>query len=203
MAIELLTEIPSLLRPGYVVRFSASWEKEWASKWFRVLRTQQIKFDVPRIVDAAGTLDLDFSAPAGGGVGNTNISLLPESSKSIYEIVIGLKGLIAVYPRYNNSYFLKLEATGVLPDVTDANLRWLGFFDQDDSPFAQSRLREYTVKDQTPPVLRLYNQHGQTEKLVLRFICNRCRVEEVAESQLTEAERRLARHIEHFDLFTW
>lgn len=207
MAFELLTEVPSLLREGHVVRFTEKWDKAWAKKYFRILIAQQIEYDVHRIV-APGTgsssyQDISFDSPAGGGVSAAYLSLLPENPETIYEILIGFKGLCLAYPRYNNSYALKLETTQVLPDLTDDSLRFIGFYDEVHSPYYALKLREHTVKDQSPPELRLFNPMVNDEKFVMRFIVNRCKVEEVAVAALTEQEKRVAREIKHFSVFTW
>lgn len=156
-----------------------------------VERAQQIKLDVPRIVTAGSSIDLDFAAPSGGGIGDLNLSLLPVNGDTLYELLVGLKGLPLMYPMYNNSYYQKLEVTAVNPDTGDRNLRYLGFYDESDSPFEAPRLREYVVKDQQPPVLRVYNDQTLDEVLIIRFIINRCRL--VATTQRSEEMRRLGR----------
>ena len=146
----------------------------------------------------------DRTKPAGGGVSDTYLSLLPESSQSLYEVLMGIKGLMTVFPRYNNSFFLKLETAGCVPDPTDSRLKLLGGYSVDDSPYRAPRLREHTVKDQTPPQLRLFNSLRDNDKVVLHFIVNRCRVEEIKNlGTLTEQERRVAREIKYFEVFTW
>ena len=193
MAIELLSESPALLREGHYIYFDGGWPSATAKnqKYFQVQRTQQIKLDIPRIVSTASSIDLDFSAPAAGGISDLNLSLLPVNGDTLYEFLIGMKGMPFMYPMYNNSYYQKLEVTGIYPDTGDRNLRYLGFFDELDSPFEAPRLREYTVKDQQPPVLRLYNDHINDEVLIIRFIINRCRILET--QSRTEEIRRVAR----------
>ena len=195
MAVELLTETPSLLRDGHIVFFVGGWPSAKDDKWFQVSRSQQIKLDIPRIVAANSSIDLDFSAPAAGGIADLSLSLMPTNGDTLYELLIGLKGLPFVYPMYNNSYFQKLEVTNVAPDTGDRNLRYLGFFDEDDSPFDAPRLVEHVVKDQQPPVLRVYNDQISDEALVLRFIINRCRLVPTQPPQ--ENIRRLARIIKY------
>ncbi len=203
MAFELLTEVPSLLLPKHVVHFSAGWPDKWAEKYFRVLLAQQFEYEVHRILSPSQHYDIEFSAPAGGGVSAAYISLMPMSGETLYEILMGLKGLPVVYPRYNNEYYLKLETTGVYPKYDDSALRYLGYYDQTHSPYYAPKLREYTVKDVSPPQLRLYNNMSEDERLVLRFVMNRCKMAEVAEADLTDQEKRLAREIKHFSVFTW
>ena len=201
MAFELLTEVPSLLREGHLVHFRGGWTEGKDEQWFQIDRAQQIKLDIPRIVTAGSSIDLDFSAPAGGGIADLNLSLLPTSNNTLYELLMGLKGLPLVYPMYNNTFFQKLEVTNVVPDTGDRNLRYLGFYDELDSPFEAPRLREYVIKDQQPPVLRLYNDQVSDEVLIIRFILNRCRI--VPAPQPQEDIRRVARVAKYHDWFKW
>ena len=199
MAFELLTEVPALLREGHFVFFEGGWPDETHKnqQWYQVQRTQQIKLDIPRIVTAGSSIDLDFSAPSGGGIGDLNLSLLPTKPDTLYEILLGLKGLPLLYPMYNNSFYQKLEVTNVTPDTANANLRYLGFYDELDSSFEAPRLREYVVKDQQPPVLRLYNDQTLDEVLILRFIINRCKL--VVTRVRSEEIRRVARVAKYHD----
>lgn len=199
MAVELLMETPALLREGHYIFFDGGWPDAKDQKWFQVQRSHQVKLDIPRIVSTGASIDLDFSAPAGGGLADLNLSLLPTVGDTLYELLIGLKGNVFVYPMYNNSYFQKLEVTNIVPDTGDRNLRYLGFFDESDSPFESPRLREYVVKDQQPPVLRLYNDQIIDEALVIRFIINRCRLAQAANPP--EDIRRVARIAKYHDWF--
>lgn len=201
MAVEFLTETPSLLREGHYVFFEGGWPAAKNQKWFQVQRAQQIKLDIPRIVTAGSSIDLDFSAPAGGGIGDLNLSLLPTNGATLYELLLGMKGLPSLYPMYNNTYYQKLEVTGILPDTGDRNLRYLGSYDALDSPFEAPRLREHVVKDQQPPVLRVYNDQTLDEPLIIRFIINRCRLAET--SQPPEDLRRVARIAKYHEWFNW
>ena len=191
MAVELLTETPRLLQDGHYIAFEGGWPADKNNKWFRVERAQQIKLDIPRIVASGSSIDLDFSAPAAGGIADLSISLLPTGGDTLYELLIGMKGNVFMYPMYNNSYFQKLDVTNVAPDTGDRNLRYLGFFDENDSPFEAPRLREHVVKDQQPPVLRLYNDQIVDEPLVIRFIVNRCKL--IPTNAPSEELRRVAR----------
>lgn len=203
MAIELLTEVPSLLREGHFVFFEGGWPSAAGKdqKWYQVQRAQQIKLDIPRIISAGSSIDLDFAAPSGGGITDLNLSLMPTSGDTLYEFLIGLKGLPFVYPMYNNSFYQKLEETNVVPSTTDRNLRYLGFFDEIDSPFEAPRLREHVIKDQQPPVLRVYNDQISDEALVIRFIINRCRIVETPVR--SEEIRRVARIAKYHQWFNY
>lgn len=204
MAWELLTDTPPLLREGHIIRFVGAWPEDKRGRWFRVDLAQQIKYDVTRIVTSGGSgFDVDFRAPSGGGVSDSQISLLPERANTAYEVLLGLKGNPLVLPIYNNTYYLKLETNQVIPTLTDARLRYLGFWDEDDTPFDQPRLRDYLVHDQEPPVLRLYSDTDLDERLTLRFIVNRMMVTEIDQTSLSEDLKRLARMAKHHSLFNY
>ena len=203
MAWEQHTEIPLLLREGHYLYFVGGWPapsmKE--GKWFRVDRAQQIKYDVNRIVAATSSIDLDFAVPAGGGLGDKNLSLIPQNTDTLYELLLGIKGNVLVYPIYNNSYYLRLEATNVLPDTSNARLRYIGFWDESDSAFDAPKLREYVIKDQQAPVLRLYNDMFLDEPAELRFIVNRTKLIEAPPP--SEEVRRVARVVKYHTYFVY
>lgn len=204
MAWEQLTETPPLLRPGHILRFLGAWPTAYQDKWFRVDLAQQIKYDVTRIVSSGGSgFDVDFRIPSAGGVSDSQISLLPERSRSVYEVLLGLKGNVLVYPRYNNTFYLKLEASQVLPTLDGAQLRYLGFWDEDDSPLETPRLREYLVHEQEAPVLRLYTDLPDEERETLRFIVNRLFLTEIDPRSLSQEMQARARVAAHFSLYNY
>jgi len=204
VAFELLVDTPPLLRKGQYITFTGGWPEASLKKegdWFRVTAAQQVKYDVNRLVASGSSLDLSFEIPAGGDVSNTALSLLPMSSETCYELLIGLKGNCLVYPMYDNSYFLRLEATNVIPDTSLERRRYLGNYDEDDSPFERPRLREHVVKDQVPPVLRVYNDMFTDEPMIFRFWVNRLRLEKVARP--AEDIVRVARIADYFRAFQY
>lgn len=205
MAVELLPETPTLLKERHVIHFSPGWPAVWEKKFFRVALTQQVEYEATYIISAGSgnTYDVDFDKPSTGGVSAAYKSLLPTSPDTVYEILIGIKGLVVIFPRYNNSYFGKLEVSNVVPDPADTSLKYLGFIGERQSPYYSPRLREYTVKDVQPPALRLFNNMPNEERVVLRFIVNRCRVDTVSEGNLSREERERAREAKHFSIFTW
>ena len=193
MSWEQLVETPQLLREGHLIYFTGGWPEPSGrnDKWFSVQRTQQVKYDVNRIVASGSSIDLDFAIPAGGGVGDKNLSLMPTAPDTMYELLMSIKGNVLVYPIYNNSYFQKLEASNVIPDTSNGRLRYLGYWDEGDSPANEPKLREYIIKDQQAPVLRLYNDMFGDEPSQLRFIINHIKL---VETQPPSQEmRRLAR----------
>lgn len=206
MAFELLTTEPALLRESHLLRFAGNWPAAKKDKWFMVDRSYQIKYDVSRIVSSGDSQDLRFEAASGSdSVGANNLALVPKAEDTVYELLVGIKGNVLVYPRYYDRYLLSLEgASGIGPDVTDAEQRYLGFYDEMDSPFEAPRLREYVVAAQETPVVRLYNDHSQAERVVLRFIVNRCRILVVDNpASLPDVERNRTRVAKYHDLTAW
>lgn len=204
MAFELLTETPALLRERHYVHFSDAWPAATnkANKWFQVERALQIKYDVSRIIAAGDTQDLNLDETT-GGVGNTNLALIPTNPSSLYEILVGIKAHnILFYPYYANSYYLFLESSGLLPSVADNNLRYLGFYEAKDSPFESPHLREHVIKDQEDPILRVYNDSGLAERIVFRFIVNRCRLVPV-QAPIDPVILDRARRIRYFNETRW
>ena len=207
MAFELLTEVPRLLREKHIVHFSDKWPDKWAGKYFRVEVCQQFEYHVHRIVppgtSAPAQQDISFGKPPGGSVSLTEISLLPENDKTLYEILLGIKGLVLVLPRYDEEYFLRLQTPGAQPTLTDIDLRFLGHYSHAQSPYYTPKLREHTVTAQTPPVLRLFNPLINDEMIDLVFTVNKCKVREEPVTAVTEEEKRVAREIRHFGTYTW
>lgn len=206
MAIELLSETPSLLKERHVVHFSKGWPEAFRGKYFRVVQApQQIHYEAAYIISAGSgnTFDVDFDKPPAGDVTAVYKSLIPEQPDSLYEILIGLKGLVVLFPRYNNSYFNQLETSNVVPDPADTRRKFLGSFSYRDSPYWSPRLREYTVQKQQPPQLRLFNDMPNEERVVLHFLVNRCRIEAAPDAQLTQQDKERARSLTHHDAYKW
>jgi len=200
---ELLTETPPLLKEGHIVHFSKEWNDDWSEKFFKVVKAKQVEYDVNRILSpgSANIKDVSFEAPQGGGVSSLKISLLPVGSKTMYEILIGIKGTPKVYPRYRNKYFLDLEETGCIPDPSDVDLSALGFYDSEKSPWYAPRVREYTVVNQEPPHLLLFNPFQDDEKIVLNFIVNQCLLAPV--QQASGIDAKVAREVNYHKVLTW
>ncbi|MEM1551568.1 MAG: hypothetical protein QXH03_02725 [Candidatus Bathyarchaeia archaeon] len=197
---ELLATPEELLKENYYVYFtSGRWtpENPWAEKFYVIELTQQIPFELAFILNSAQKHTLDFD----------DSGLIPKSTKTLYEILIGLKGQnILFYPRIpSTDYYLKLEKSGFVPDPEDVVKRFLGCYVEDDSPYRAPKLRTYTIKDMEPPVLEIYNNGPEPEKTVVRFIVNRCKLAPVD----PETERKLRakqlpyRVIKHYTQMVW
>jgi hypothetical protein len=166
-----------------------------------------MEYDVIRIVapgnvTASNFQDISFEAPNQGGVSNAYISLLPDNVHTMYEILLGIKGMPFVYPRYQNRWQLQLEEMGCYPDLTDPTyLMYLGFYDAGKSPWYSPKIRDYTIKDTEPPHLYLWNPYQDDEKIVLCFIVNRCYLEKVTAPG--PAEQKVAREVNYFTKYIW
>jgi hypothetical protein len=201
---ELLVDTPMLLKEGHIVHFGEGWRNEKERKFFKVLVTQQLTYDVIRIVAPgnANIQDVSFMAPNQGGVSNDYISLLPVNTKTLYEILVGFKGIPMVYPRYANRYQLQLEESQVLPTPSDTTyLAWMGYFDAEGSPYYAPKVRVYTVKDQEPPHWYLFNPYQDDEKIVIRNVVNKCQLEKLENP--TEQQVRVAREVTYYTKFIW
>ena len=202
MTIRLFTVTPELLKPRWLVHFSKGFKKEWAEKHFRVLRIQQLGHEKHRIIGAGTSHDIDLSAELAEHGG-----LYPDLPTSLYEILVGWKPKQALmYPRLpTTDYVQKLEMTGWVPPAADKlptehELRYLGEFSGVDSPYDQPKLRIHTVKDMAALAFRFYADSPEDEKVVARFIINRCMIQEMRYEELTEKEKAAVREIYHYSL---
>jgi len=202
MAWEQLVEIPSLLREGFIVHFVGGWPDavNKNNKYFQVERAFQIKYDVGRVIAAGDTQDISFGSVS-AGIDANDIGLLPAATNTLYEILMGFKGYPLVYPRYENAYYLRLQVTNVTPDITNERLRYLGFWEEKDSPFDAPKLREYTVSSQDAPVLRCYGDADIDQAIRFRFLVNSCRLGEIASP--TQEQRKVAREVRWHGWFNY
>ena len=202
MTIRLFTVTPELLKPRYVVHFSKGFKKEWVERYFRVTRVQQLGHEKHRIIASNTSHDIDLSGELAEHGG-----LYPDLPNSLFEILIGWKPKQALmYPRLpTTDYFQKLEMTGWVPPsadniATEHELRYVGEFSGEDSPYDQPKLRIHAVKDMAALALRFYADSPEDEKVVVKFTVNRCKVDEVRYGDLTEKEKAAVREIYHYSL---
>ena len=201
---ELLVDTPRFLKEGHIVHFGEGWRNDKENKYFKVQQTQQLTYDVIRIVSPgnANIQDIDFEAPNQGGVSDAYISMLPVNTKTMYESLIGFKGICMVYPRYGNRYQLQLEESQVLPTPSDTTyLAWMGYFDSVQSPYYAPKVRVYTLKDQEPPHWFLFNPYQDDEKIVIRNVVNKCKLELLPTP--SEVEKKVAREVTYYTKFIW
>jgi len=195
MSIELLAIPEPLLKERFYVYFTKGW-KELGDKFFEIKVTQQIPREVWKILDVGKTHDLVLK----------DEGFIPENPKTLYEVYVGLKGNVLLYPRLpSTKYFLALEKSGFVPNPADDELRYLGAYTEADTPYDEPRLRFYAVKDMEPPVFRLYCDSIEPEKAVLRFIVNRCRIEPVTPEieKALRAKKIPYKEIKHYTRMIW
>lgn len=203
---ELLVDTPTLLKESHIVHFGEGWRNEKEKKYFKVIQTQQLVYDVIRIVSPgnANIQDISFEAPNQGGVSDNYISLLPVNTKTMYEILMGFKGTVMAYPRYGNRYQLQLEVSNVLPTPSDTvYLAWMGYFDKEQSPWYAPKARVYTLKDQEPPHFFLFNPYQDDEKIVIRNVVNKCQLELIPDGKVSERDRAVAREVTYYTKYIW
>jgi len=185
------------LKKGYYVYFSPNWGPEAVKgKYFEVERTHQIHWKTYTIVATGKVFSVKLD----------DIGLVPENPKTLYEILCGFKGALLLYVYWpSTDPFQRLEKPGFRPDPADATLRYLGCFTQDDTPFAEPRLREYTVKDMSPILYLWANESIEPEKVVNRFMVNRCllRPLEPAEVEEIRKKRIPVRYVPHYKDNVW
>ena len=196
---ELLSVQEPLLKESWYLYFTKGWGidgKIIEDRFYEVDLTQQIGYDIARIIAVGSTYDVVF----------LDQGLVPENPWTLYEVLMGLKGNVLMYPRLpSTDWYLKLEKSGFVPDPTDAAKRYIGAYVEADSPYDKPKLRAYTIKDLEPPVLRLYTDSIEHEKAVLRFMVNRCKLKTVN----AETEKRLRakqlpfREIKHYSLMRY
>ncbi len=190
--IKLVPEsLKKLLREGYVVKFIGDFTDSVKSgDTFIVERTVQVNYEISVILPPADTTTLDLSY----------LGLYPESEKTLYEILVGLKGGkdILIYPQIPvGKYLWRLEKSLMTPNPAVESLRYLGKISVGDSPYNDPRLRIHTIKDLEPMIFRIYNDGSDYEKIVLKFLVNKCRIERTTYSE------KIMREILHFDLLRW
>ena len=157
---------------------------------FIVERTAQVNYEISIILPPTDTTTIDL----------TEVGLYPESEKTLYEILVGLKGGkdILIYPQIPaGKYVWRLEKSLMTPNPSRENLRYLGEISVDDSPYNDPRLRIHTIKDLEPLLFVLYNDGSDYEKLVMKFFVNKCKIEKI------EGIAEVTRKILHFDLLRW
>jgi hypothetical protein len=170
------------LKENYYVYFTKSWSKEYADKFFRVDSSVQIPYKINRIVAPGDTFSLDFSENG----------LMPEYVNTLYEIYCGFRGYFLLMPKIpGNTPTLKLEASGFTPNLEDDNMRYLGTYMPEDTPFDSPKLRIHTVRYMQSVVFDFYCDSIEPEKLRVNFLINRCKIVEVKKEEVKAPFRKI------------
>ncbi|MBA7553990.1 hypothetical protein ES705_46600 [subsurface metagenome] len=147
--------VPKLLQEGFYVRFTDVWPdtlSEVKGKLFQIEKTNQVPYDISRIIPEDDFCDLDLSNSSGGE------NIYPKNSKTLYETLIGFKpgNYLVHFYIPAGEYLHRLEQAGMVPDVTNATRKYLGARKPEDSPYDDKRIFFYSVKDLEPLILRTY-----------------------------------------------
>jgi hypothetical protein len=196
-----------LLEPKQVVHFVGShpefWQERVAGKYFRIMMTQQIPYDRAYILAAGGTYSTDISDD-NAAIGD--LGLYPDNTMTLYEILLGMKstsGSMLCYPRYPpNEWFITLEEGGFIPNVANNNLRYLGPWSEEITPYDRPQVRIHTIKEEESVGIMLYNDAPIHNKVVLGWLVNRCLMKYVDKSELTDKELERCRELIHAGLVT-
>jgi len=197
-----------LLEPRHIVRFVGShpeyWQERVAGKYFRIMLTQQIVYDRAYILGAGATsaaIDISDDNAAIGDLG-----LYPDNSMTLYEILVGMKstsGSMLCYPRYPpNEWFITLEEGGFIPNVASNNLRYLGPWSEEITPYDRPQVRLHTIKEEESIGIMLYNDTDVFNKVVLGWVVNRCLLKHVNKEELSDNELNRCRDLIHAGLTT-
>jgi len=192
--------VPKLLQEGYFVRFTDQWPltlPHVKGKFFQVERTNQVPYDITRIIPGGNYCDVDLSNATGGE------NIYPENTKTLYETILGFKpgNYLVHFYIPAGEYMHRLEQAGMVPNVASATLRYLGARKPEDSPYDDKRIFMYSVKDLEPLILRLLVDNGVAwEKMVLGLVVNKCYLK-----QITPTAEQLARakKIDYYTEMRW
>lgn len=192
--------VPKLLQEGFFVRFTDQWPltlPHVKGKFFQVEKTNQVPYDITRIIPGGNYTDVDLSNATGGE------NIYPENTKTLYETILGFKpgNYLVHFYIPAGEYVHRLEQAGMVPNVASATLRYLGARKPEDSPYDDKRIFTYSVKDLEPLILRLLVDNGVLwEKMVLGLVVNKCYLK-----QITPTAEQLARakKIDYYTELRW
>jgi len=199
--LKLFTETPEFLLPRQYVKFTGAdfTDEVRENDMFVVERTQQVVYEQTFILPAGDYTQLDLSSET-----TTSLGLYPTNPKTLYEILVGLKGGkdVLIYPQIPaGKYFARLEKSELFPNFAVEALRYLGIYDVETTPYDEPKLRLHTVKDLEPLIFILYNDGSDYEKLIMKFTVNKCLMERVPEEEVEKIT--VYREIQHFEALRW
>jgi len=192
--------VPKLLQEGFFVRFTDQWPltlPHVKGKFFQVEKTNQVPYDITRIIPGGNYTDVDLSNATGGE------NIYHENTKTLYETILGFKpgNYLVHFYIPAGEYVHRLEQAGMVPNVASATLRYLGARKPEDSPYDDKRIFMYSGKDLEPLILRLLVYNAVLwEKMVLGLVVNKCYLK-----QITPTAEQLARakKIDYYTELRW
>ena len=192
--------VPKLLQEGFYVRFTDQWPltlPHVKGKTFQIERTNQVPYDITRIIPGGNYCDVDMSNATGGE------NIYPENTKTLYETILGFKpgNFLVHFYIPAGEYVHRLEQAGMVPNVASATLRYLGARKPEDSPYDDKRIFMYSVKDLEPLILRLFVDNGVAwEKMVLGLVVNKCYLKQITP---TPEQFARAKKIDYYSELRW
>lgn len=193
--------ISRLLQEGYYVRFTDEWPltlPHVKGKFFQIEKTNQVPYDITRIIPGGNYCDIDMSNS--GGAEN----IYPENTKTLYETILGFKpgNYLVHFYIPAGEYVHRLEQAGMVPNVASATLRYLGARKPEDSPYDDKRIFMYSVKDLEPLFLRVLVDNGVLwEKAILGLVVNKCYLKQIVAP--TPEQFKLAKKIQYYSELRW
>ena len=192
--------VPKLLQEGFFVRFTDQWPltlPHVKGKFFQIEKTNQVPYDITRIIPGGNYCDVDMSNAAGGE------GIYPENTKTLYETILGFKpgNYLVHFYIPAGEYVHRLEQARMVPTVASATLRYLGARKPEDSPYDDKRIFMYSVKDLEPLILRLLVDNGVAwEKMVLGLVVNKCYLKQITP---TAEQLAKAKTIQYYTELRW
>ena len=186
--------ISKLLQEGYYVRFTDQWPltlPHVKGKTFQIEKTNQVPYDITRIIPGGNYTDVDMSNATGGE------NIYPENTKTLYETILGFKpgNYLVHFYIPAGEYVHRLEQAGMVPNVASATLRYLGARKPGDSPYDDKRIFTYSVKDLEPLILRVLVDAGVLwEKIILGLVVNKCYLKQITPTAEQQARAKVIRY---------
>jgi len=193
--------VPKLLQEGHFVRFTDMWPdtlSEVKGKLFQIEKTNQVPYDISRIIPENDYCDIDLSNSSSAE------NVYPENSKTLYETLIGFKpgNYLVHFYIPAGEYLHRLEQTGMVPDVSSTTRKYLGARKPEDSPYDDKRIFSYSIRDLEPLILRTYVDTGiDYEKVVIGLLVNKCYLKQIPSP--TAEQMRLAKKIQYYTELRW
>ena len=193
--------VPKLLMEGFYVRFTNVWPdtlSEVKGKLFQIEKTNQVPYDISRIIPENDYCDIDLSNSSSAE------NVYPENSKTLYETLIGFKpgNYLVHFYIPAGEYLHRLEQTGMVPDVSSTTRKYLGARKPEDSPYDDKRIFSYSIRDLEPLILRTYVDTGiDYEKVVIGLLVNKCYLKQIPSP--TAEQMRLAKKIQYYTELRW
>jgi len=209
--------VPALLQKNYIVKFSNNWPSTLPvtrqiadvtqGKYFKIIQTNQVPYDLDYIIPANDFRDVDFS----NTLTNFNINLYPNSGNTLYEIQLGFKqsNFLAHFMIPAGEFLSRLEQASMIPNTVDARLRYLGARKWQDSPYDNKSIYIYTIMNMDALIMRLFVDSGfgvaalatDFEKVITGIIVNKCKLVEIVTPN--EYQEKVAKEIPYYTDIRW